>query len=204
MRGIEGCFTLEVEDLITLPGGHPPREFIEVFGDGCITAENSFQTARRFDSDPNHRACERSNDALRRTNPFQNEKVMARYGDTLSWLIIEPIPPAISTPFPKRYGMQDLILERRTQSRSQGVIPTSIEVIHVNDRCSIKPPSKVCRHRALSSACWPIDRDDSNRTGDRGCTSCLSSNESQRLFKRQLMDGVHGDTNASYREERSP
>lgn len=202
MRGIESCFTLEVKDLFALPSGHSSSVFIGIRHDGRIAVEDSFHALSGVDSYPDHRACKGSHYTLRRADAFQDEELMARYRNALAWTIVDPVPTAVSTLFAQRYGIEDLILERCTQSRGEGIIPTSIEIVHVNERRIIELSSKVLRQSALSCSSWTIDCDDSYGTDDWCCSSRLTCDKRHCFIKGESMDGVHGDTNVSFLEAR--
>jgi len=85
-----------------------------------------------------------------------------------------PIPNAISTGLPESDGIQDLFPKGCRELRSERVIPSSVEVIHVHDGCIFNTWRKCFSERALSAPCSAIYGDDAYITDERwGARSML-------------------------------
>lgn len=150
-----------MEQLLALPRKHPIPVFLEIFDKVAVTTENSIESLRWRDLDPDHRGGEWSNHALRCADAFQDEEGMSWDSANFSQSVAMPVPRAISTRFPKTHGSQDLFFECRCELFGKCVTPSAIEIIHMHDRRIIEKRGKRFCESALSASCSTVNRDDS-------------------------------------------
>lgn len=92
---------------------------------------------------------------------------MSRDGAKLTRHALMPIPSAIATALPEPDGRQDLIPQCCRELRSESVIPSSVEVIHMHDGRIIEKRREGISEGALATACPAIDGYDSDITDKR-------------------------------------